>query len=52
MGCIVIDSIFMASEDNAVRQNMLGTFKEYHFRLRVCTLSSDAHHKKIFLTGV
>ena len=39
----VITPILMASEDNAVLQNILGTFKEYYFRLRVCTLPTDAH---------
>ena len=46
----VINSILMASEDNTVLQNMLGTFKEYYSRLRVCTLSTDAHPYEVFLT--
>ena len=44
----VINPIFMASEDNTVLQNMLGTFKEYYFRLGVCTLSTDAHSYEFF----
>ena len=46
----VITSIFMASEVNTVLQNILGTFKEYYFRLRVCTLSTDAHPYEVFWT--
>ena len=38
----------MASEDDTVLQNMLGTFKEYCSRLRVCSLSTDAHPYEVF----
>ena len=38
----------MASEDDTVLQNMLGTFKEYYSRLRVCSLSTDAHPYEVF----
>ena len=38
----------MASEDDTVLQNTLGTFKEHYFRLRVCALSTDAHPCEIF----
>ena len=38
----------MASEDNTVIQNMLGTLKECYFRVKVCTLSTDAHPYKVF----
>ena len=48
----IINSIFKASEDNTVLQNMLGTFKEYHFPVRVCTLSTDAHPHEVFWTYV
>ena len=47
----VIVSIFMASEDNNVLQNMLGTFKEYYFRLRVHTLSTDTHPYEVINFG-
>ena len=40
----------MASEDNTVLQNMLGTFKEYYFRLRVCTLPTDVHPYEVSMT--
>ena len=46
----VITSIFMASEDNTVLQNMLGTSKEYYFQLRVCALSTDAHPYEVIWT--
>ena len=38
----------MASEDNTVLQNLLGTFTGYYFQLRVCTLSTDAHPYEVF----
>ena len=45
----VITSIFMASDDNTVLQNMLGTFKEYYFLLRECALSIDAYPYEVYL---
>ena len=46
----VINSIFMASEDNTLIQNMLGKFKECGFLVRVCALSTDAHPHEFFWT--
>ena len=50
MRCIYNAFHFMASEDDTVLQNMLGTFKAYYFSVRVCAPSTDAYLCEVYLT--
>ena len=44
---------FMVSCHNTALKNMLGTFKEYYFWLRVCTLPKDTYpFYEVYLTRV